>query len=130
MLTGIMAKVTEQGQQMAKLGVQLNEVRSAKQEPYAFEIMKTIRSRPGGEDHVGVNDGEEVTEMTHKKAPRNDEPSTTGGDDKWATNARPPNRVPSNAQKSKDEDAQCKNHCNSRSYAEHDVSVKGKPIGI
>ena len=57
MLTGIMAKVTEQGQQMAKLGMQLNEVRSAKQEPYAVETRKKIRSRPGVEDHVGVSDG-------------------------------------------------------------------------
>ena len=67
MLTGIIAKVTEQGQQMAKLGVQLNEARSAKQEPYAVEIMKTIRSRPGVEDHVRVSDGEDVTKMTINK---------------------------------------------------------------
>ena len=48
-LTGIMSNLKEQGQNIAKLGMQLSEGRTAKQEPYAAE---TIRSRPCVEDHA------------------------------------------------------------------------------
>ena len=129
MLTGIMTKVTEQGQQMAKLGDQLNEAMSAKQETYAVEIMKTIRSRPGVEDHVGVSDGEDVTKMTHKKAPHDDESITSEGDERWVKTMSLPPRVPSSMHKSKlkGEEAQSKSHGSSRSKAEHEVSAKCKP---
>ena len=55
MLTGIMAKMNEQGQNIAKLGMQLSEGRTEKHEPYAAE---TIRSRPCVEDHARVSDEE------------------------------------------------------------------------